>query len=137
MLDWLKLNIGTIIIIAVLAVIVVLIIRSILRDRKNGKPVGCGGDCAHCGGVCSIKAPDNAERLYRLTLKIEGMSCSMCESHVNDAFRNELKPRKVSSDAKKGETIIIAGIPYSRERLKGILDPIGYKLVSVSIRPLV
>ena len=29
-----------------------LIVRSMIRDRKNGKSIQCGGDCGHCGGHC-------------------------------------------------------------------------------------
>lgn len=36
----------------VLAGIVALVIRSMIRDRKNGKSIQCGGDCRHCGGHC-------------------------------------------------------------------------------------
>ena len=39
---------GTWIVGAVLVVIVGLIVRSMIKDKKNGK--GCGGDCGHCSG---------------------------------------------------------------------------------------
>ncbi len=32
---------------------VVLAVRSIVRDKKKGKSIQCGGDCKHCGGHCS------------------------------------------------------------------------------------
>ncbi len=40
---------GTIITGAVLLVIVGLIVRSMVRDKKSGKS-SCGGDCGHCNG---------------------------------------------------------------------------------------
>ncbi len=43
---------GTFIVLAVLAVIVALVIRGMVRDKKNGKSIQCGGDCRHCGGHC-------------------------------------------------------------------------------------
>lgn len=43
---------GTVIVLAVLAGIVALVIRSMARDKKNGKSIQCGGDCSHCGGHC-------------------------------------------------------------------------------------
>lgn len=30
-----------------------LIIRGMIRDKKNGKSIQCGCDCGHCGGHCS------------------------------------------------------------------------------------
>lgn len=43
---------GTLIVLAVLAVAVALIVRSMVKDKKNGKSIQCGGDCRHCGGHC-------------------------------------------------------------------------------------
>ena len=43
---------GTIIVFAVLAGIVALIVRSMIRSKKSGKSLHCGGDCSHCGGQC-------------------------------------------------------------------------------------
>ncbi len=35
-----------------LAVVVGLVIRSMIRDKKKGKSIQCGGDCSHCGRGC-------------------------------------------------------------------------------------
>lgn len=43
---------GTFIVLAVLCGIVALIVRGMVRDRKNGKSIQCGGDCSHCSGSC-------------------------------------------------------------------------------------
>ena len=40
---------GTLIVGAILILIVGLIIRGIVRDKKSGKS-SCGGDCSHCRG---------------------------------------------------------------------------------------
>lgn len=50
---------GTVIVLAVLVVIVGLIVRSMIRDKKNGKSIQCGGNCGACGGHCRCaSAPD-------------------------------------------------------------------------------
>lgn len=41
---------GTGIVGVILLVIVVIAVRSIIKDKKNGKSVQCGGDCSHCRG---------------------------------------------------------------------------------------
>lgn len=51
MLEWLAENLVNIVLIAVIAGVVALLIRGMLRDKKAGKHV-CGGNCACCGG-CS------------------------------------------------------------------------------------
>lgn len=43
--------VSTTIVGAILSVIVVLIVYSMVKDRKNGKSQ-CGGDCSKCGGHC-------------------------------------------------------------------------------------
>ena len=40
---------GTLVIGGILLVIVVLIIRGIIKDKKSGKS-SCGGDCSLCSG---------------------------------------------------------------------------------------
>ena len=41
-------DMGTIIVLIVLAII----IRSMVKDKKAGKSLQCGGDCSKCGGHC-------------------------------------------------------------------------------------
>lgn len=43
---------GTLITGSVLLIIVALIIRSMIRDKKAGKSLQCGGNCKNCGGHC-------------------------------------------------------------------------------------
>ncbi len=47
-----ELSIGTVIVGLVLIGIVVLIIRSMISDKKKGKSLSCGGNCKNCGGHC-------------------------------------------------------------------------------------
>lgn len=51
MLEWLSQNLATVIIVAVLAVIFGLMLRSLIRDKKAGKSSCCGG-CAGCANAC-------------------------------------------------------------------------------------
>lgn len=43
---------GTFVVLVILAVIIVLVVRSMIRDKKSGKSIQCGGDCKYCGGHC-------------------------------------------------------------------------------------
>ena len=45
---------GTVLVLTLLVLAVGFIIRTILRDRKQGKHI-CGGNCANCHGGCSHK----------------------------------------------------------------------------------
>ncbi len=41
---------GTVIVGAVLVVVVALAVYSMIKDKKNGKSLQCGGDCSQCKG---------------------------------------------------------------------------------------
>ena len=41
--------------------------------------------------------------MYKTTLKIDGMMCGMCESHINDTIRKAVPVKKVSSSHTRGE----------------------------------
>ena len=38
---------GTVVVLAILAGVVALIVRKMIKDKKNGKSIQCGGDCGH------------------------------------------------------------------------------------------
>ncbi len=61
MLEFIKDNVGTIVISLILIGIFALIIKSMIRDKKKGKS-SCGCNCAHCAmaGAChTSKTKDN------------------------------------------------------------------------------
>lgn len=43
---------GTAIVLLILAGVTGMIIRSMVKDKKAGKSLHCGGDCKNCGGHC-------------------------------------------------------------------------------------
>ena len=43
---------GTVVVLAILSGGVALIVRKMIKDKKIGKSIQCGGDCSHCGGHC-------------------------------------------------------------------------------------
>lgn len=56
---WLSANLINIVLVAVLILIVGLLLRSMIRDKKTGKS-SCGGNCANCGVcACSSKCGKN------------------------------------------------------------------------------
>lgn len=43
---------GTWIVGLIVFMIVAMVIRGMVRDKKNGKSIQCGCDCKHCRGHC-------------------------------------------------------------------------------------
>ena len=73
--------------------------------------------------------------MVKTKLKIEGMQCGMCESHVNEAIRNAFAVKKVTSSHTKGETVILSNEPLDESRLRDVLAPTGYALLQVTSEP--
>ena len=77
-----------------------------------------------------IANQEKVNAMIKTTLKIDGMMCGMCESHMNDLIRKNFQVKKVTSSAKDGETVIISDneidIPWAKKEIKEI----GYELVS-------
>ena len=72
--------------------------------------------------------------MYNYILKIDGMSCSMCEAHVNDAIRNNFDVKKVKSSHKKNETLIVTNNKFDEEKLKDVLHKIGYEVLEIGTK---
>ncbi len=69
--------------------------------------------------------------MLKITMKIDGMMCGMCESHVNDAVRRAFPVKKVTSSHIKGETVILTDTDISEEQLRTAMEPTGYRVLSV------
>lgn len=70
--------------------------------------------------------------MLKITLKIDGMMCGMCESHVNDAIRRAFPVKKVTSSHKKGETVILTETDISEQKLRDAVEATGYRVLAVS-----
>ena len=72
--------------------------------------------------------------MVQMTLKIDGMQCGMCESHVNDTLRAAFPLKKVSSSHSKGETVLVTAeeIPEDalRRRRMGFYQRNGFRPLS-------
>ena len=73
--------------------------------------------------------------MVQLTLRIDGMSCGMCESHVNDAIRKSFDVKKVSSSHSKKKTEIISEEAIDEDKLRAVIDETGYTVLSVDSEP--
>ena len=70
--------------------------------------------------------------MIKYTLKIYGMMCGMCESHINDCVRSQFPVKKVTSSHTKGETVIVSKEALDEDKIKGVIDKTGYELKSIS-----
>ena len=72
------------------------------------------------------------ENMIKTTVKVDGMMCGMCESHVNDAVRNAIEVKKVSSSHKKGTTEILTEQPVDEEKVKAAIEATVYNVLGIT-----
>lgn len=68
--------------------------------------------------------------MIRTTVSVSGMMCSMCEAHINQAIRDALPVKKVSSSHSKGKTVILSDHPLDKDLLRRTISATGYMMVS-------
>ena len=73
--------------------------------------------------------------MYEIDLKIGGMMCGMCESHINDAVRNAFPVKKVTSSHSKGQTVILSETEIPEAELRPVFTKLGYTLTGYTCVP--
>lgn len=73
--------------------------------------------------------------MTKTTLTIDGMACSMCESHVNDAIRRACPVKKVTSSHKKGVAEIVSETAPDEAALRAAIERTGYRVLGVKSEP--
>lgn len=68
-------------------------------------------------------------------LKIDGMACGMCESHINDVVRRTCDVKKVTSSHSKGETVVLSEQPLDEAALQAAIKETGYELKGMTAHP--
>ena len=74
--------------------------------------------------------------MTEITLKVDGMACGMCESHINDCVRSHFPVKKVTSSHTKGETVILTEEPLDEAALKAAIAATGYTVTGVTAQPV-
>ena len=74
--------------------------------------------------------------MFKTTLKIEGMSCGMCEAHICDTIRKAFPgAKKVAASHGKGRASFLSESQVPEAQLKAAIDATGYTCLSVETAP--
>ncbi len=73
--------------------------------------------------------------MEKITLRIKGMACGMCEAHMNDAIRRAVSVKKVTSSHAKGETVILTAATVTDGQLRAAVEGTGYTLEGIAREP--
>ncbi len=65
--------------------------------------------------------------MVQTTLKIEGMSCGMCEAHIADVIRKGFpQAKKVSASHTKNTATFLTEEPVNPDLLRDMIESTGY-----------
>ena len=64
--------------------------------------------------------------MIKIFLDVDGMMCGMCEAHINDIVRKTTKIKKIKSNHKKKETIIVLENDNDLNKIIEAIKSLGY-----------
>lgn len=73
--------------------------------------------------------------MIQYTVAVDGMACSMCEAHINEAVRKALSVKKVTSSHTKGQTVILSETELDETSLRKAISNTGYQVLSIQSQP--
>lgn len=74
--------------------------------------------------------------MIRTTLKIDGMMCGMCETHICEAIRKAVpSAKKVTASRGKKEASFLTEEPVDTAGLKAAVDATGYTCLGIESAP--
>ena len=73
--------------------------------------------------------------MIQYTLEVEGMACSMCEAHINDAVRKAFPVKKVTSSRSKKETTVLTETELDEDALRAAISATGYEVGEIRKEP--
>ena len=73
--------------------------------------------------------------MTKTTVQVDGMSCAMCESHINEAVRKAFPVKKVTSSRKKRLTEILSEAAPDPDALRAVITQTGYTVGEISSVP--
>jgi len=74
--------------------------------------------------------------MIKTILKIDGMMCAMCESHICETIRKAVPhAMKVAASRRRKEASFLTEEPVDAESLKAAIDATGYPCLGVESAP--
>ena len=71
--------------------------------------------------------------MNKITVKIDGMMCGMCEAHICDTIRKAFPDaKKVKASKKGGEATFLTDEPIDKDKIEKAITETGYTFISVT-----
>ena len=73
--------------------------------------------------------------MIQYTIAVDGMACSMCGAHINDAVRKAFPVKKVTSSRSKKETTVLTETELDEDALRAAISATGYEVGEIRKEP--
>lgn len=74
--------------------------------------------------------------MNKVTLKIDGMMCAMCEAHICETIRKAIPAaKKVTASKRKQEASFLTEEAVNLDALKAAVDATGYTCMDIRSEP--
>ena len=73
--------------------------------------------------------------MTKTTITIDGMACSMCESHVCEAIRKVCQPKKLRASHKNGTAELLTEQTPDEAGLRSAVEATGYRVLNIKSEP--
>ena len=74
--------------------------------------------------------------MEKVTVKIDGMMCGMCEAHIADTIRKAFPDaKKVKASKSNGEATFLTDQPIDKDKLEKAITETGYTFLYVTSAP--
>lgn len=68
--------------------------------------------------------------MNKYVIGIDGMRCGMCEMHIEEVVRKNIKIKKAKASRFKNQVVVITELDLIKEDFLKVFDPTGYKVTS-------
>lgn len=73
--------------------------------------------------------------MVKTTVRIDGMMCGMCESHINDVIRKTFDVKKVKSSHTKNVAVVLSEEALDEGKMSAAIEETGYHYQGMTSEP--
>ena len=121
---------GTVIIVLILAVIIAFAVKSVIHRIRHGS--SCCGERDTPQKKVKVKDKNKSHYPFQYILSVDGMHCSNCTRHVENAL-NSLEGIWATADLQEKEVIVLSKSIRENSELERIVAQAGYTVLKISI----
>ena len=121
---------GTVIIVLILAVIIAFAVKSVIHRIRHGS--SCCGERDAPQKKVKVKDKNKSHYPFQYILSVDGMHCSNCTRHVENAL-NSLEGIWATADLQEKEVIVLSKSIRENSELERIVAQAGYTVLKISI----